>query len=573
MVSWEHVVIWIVLYTVFATIYSKRKQIRKNVSITGPILTIRSQKGLDWVERNASKYKKYWIPWGNLGVISAIITAIIGIGFVATSVFAMMRQPQDVAIEGPTDMIVIPGVNRFLPLAAAPEIILGLLIGMVVHEGGHAIYCRTGDINIKSTGVILAALIPLGAFVEPDEDEQFEATTGDQLRMYAAGIMNNYAVFILSLLIFMSIVTFAIAPVSGVGLGLIHDDSPAQEMGIQDGDIITHIDGIEINNVDEYNDYMSSNPNVQNVTINGEVTHKIDKGAFINRAPADSGVNPRDTITSINENQVKNPHNFESHLRNTDDYTANVGTSNGNEKEIVIGAHTTAQSSTYITDGLNLSSGQSTYIFEVDGERVYNQDDLINQIQNRSDETISVTYGDKNNINETEITVEENEETGIIVSNNISGISTSMLGGSIFPADEYHSMLSFGDSITQTLQNVLSILILPIGSIVPGLEFNFPGFTPLIQSFFEVTVGGTFTSIILFFTASIMYWTAWINFNLALFNCLPTFALDGGYILKATMEGILENKISDESIGYIITGVKSIMLILLLLIVFYPLLI
>ena len=79
-------------------------------------------------------------------------------------------------------------MNDFIPFTFA--VWLGLLATMVVHEFGHAVLCRVEGIRVKSMGILMA-VIPIGAFVEPDEEDQEKTKGLKKMRMFGAGITNN----------------------------------------------------------------------------------------------------------------------------------------------------------------------------------------------------------------------------------------------------------------------------------------------------------------------------------------------------------------------------------------------
>lgn len=567
MISWEYFVGAILLYTFVAIIVQKKELLPDSYNISGPILTIRTQKGLGFIEKISNKYYKFWIPWGTIGVISSILTALIGVFFVFTSVFGLLTQPEQVGIQGPSDMLVIPGVNRFLPLSAAPEILAGLFIGMVIHEMGHAILCRVGNINVKSTGVILGALIPLGAFVEPDEYSAESASLKKQLRMYAAGIMNNYAAFIISIVGLFLIVSLFISPASGIGIFSVLDDSPAERMDIEKGDRITGVDGTNIESQEQFIELINKE-DTSEITINKERNISLENSAYVTQVPKNYGLQIKDTIVSVNGENIKSPTELQNKLSSTQDNYVNLTLENEDNVEYPVGAYVTAKESEGLMKDINLNAGESTYIFSINDNRVYDSQSLISEL-NKS-QSVDITYMDKNGDITTKNTEINDIDNSTYVSENISGLSTSVLGVNTYPAEQFYNFLTPADTIMGNLQNIFGLLLLPLASLTPGIEANFPGFTSYVQNFYvvngvpEFAVGG------LYFITNVFFWSAWTNFNLAIFNCIPTFALDGGHILRATSELLLQDRVSDKIINIFVLGIKLSLLACLLLILFVP---
>jgi len=87
----------------------------------------------------------------------------------------------------PGGTLLLPGVN--LPLL---EGIIALVIVLVVHEGAHAILSRIAAVPLKSSGIVLFGIIPIGAFVEPDENILRATPQREQTRVLVGGSTANF---------------------------------------------------------------------------------------------------------------------------------------------------------------------------------------------------------------------------------------------------------------------------------------------------------------------------------------------------------------------------------------------
>jgi membrane-associated protease RseP (regulator of RpoE activity) len=153
----------------------------------GPCVMIKTKVGIRLMERLA-RYRRFWRFFG---LLSKIITVIL-MAFMVFIVLANLTRLPDM-IGGPNIgveyVLAIPGLNPMLPLTYG---IIALVIAMVVHELAHGIQSRANDIKVDSSG-ILYAVVPIGAFVEPNNDDIKKAERRAQMDMFSAGISANFA--------------------------------------------------------------------------------------------------------------------------------------------------------------------------------------------------------------------------------------------------------------------------------------------------------------------------------------------------------------------------------------------
>jgi membrane-associated protease RseP (regulator of RpoE activity) len=110
---------------------------------------------------------------------------------------------------------VIPGLQiPNVPIAPPMYVWLVFLVILVVHEFSHGALIRRANARLKSVGLLLAGVLPIGAFVEPDEEEIKLKSERQQLRIFAIGPMANlYSIPIF--IIISNLLLLAVAPAFG----------------------------------------------------------------------------------------------------------------------------------------------------------------------------------------------------------------------------------------------------------------------------------------------------------------------------------------------------------------------
>lgn len=100
----------------------------------------------------------------------------------------------------PGGTFLLPGIN--LPLF---EGILALVVVLIVHEGAHAVLTRIAKIRLLSSGIVLFGIIPMGAFIEPDEKKLEELDELRQTRVIVAGPTFNLVTSLVSFVLFLGL--------------------------------------------------------------------------------------------------------------------------------------------------------------------------------------------------------------------------------------------------------------------------------------------------------------------------------------------------------------------------------
>lgn len=564
-----------------------------SIHTSGPIITIHTRRGRAFLDR-LSAPQRIWRAWGNLGVgIALVIMAGMFLAVVQAGI-ASLFAPEETEITQPQNILVIPGVNEFLPLSAAPEIVLGLLIGLVVHEGGHGLLCRVEDIDIESMGVALLGIIPIGAFVQPEERSQLLADRGGKSRMFAAGVMNNFAVTIIAFALMFWLVGAVIAPAPGAAIGGTVPGSAAAETDIGAGDRIVGIEDEQIENATDFERYLQQSAEASvTVELADGRTIVVERSILVIGAIPDgpASLATEDSISAVNGESVATEAGLIRALE--DDPLATV-TTEGDEHTFPAGALIgyVDEDGPFANASAPTDENVSPVITAIDGERVIqNTDATAILAETEPGQTIEVEaylVGEDETVEaDTEPSTFEVElerhpdghgRLGVIIQSGITGVTVNDFGAQLYPTETYYATLG-GETDTEPLfgldtffGKMFAAVLLPIAALMDAaIHQNFAGFTGHVTGFYEATglLAGFEPAV--FLAANILFWAGWINFNLGIFNCIPAFPLDGGHLLRASTEAIVSRlPVSDPYMAtkYVTVSIGLLMLFSLLVMIF-----
>lgn len=266
------VLLAIIIYLLLILLLQRKKLLEKyRLALSGPVLMWRTERGKKFIDRIAKW--KLWKYFGSLGLGFALFLMFAMFLLLIWSATIAAKIPAERA-PSPQMLLGIPGINPIIPVGYG---IVGLVIAIVLHEFSHGILAMAAKVKIKSLG-LLFLIVPLGAFVEPDEEELKKVDKIKRCRVFASGPFANFVTGLVCALIFSWVFMSALSPVAqGVFVTGVVKNSPA-ENSIHLGAVITSFNDTEIDSSEVFQNEIAKTK--ENQTVNITV---YDKGGSITK--------------------------------------------------------------------------------------------------------------------------------------------------------------------------------------------------------------------------------------------------------------------------------------------------
>ncbi len=512
MISGLEIAVFLVFAWIVIILYLKERIGRtKHFSTLGPALMIKTTKNRGVLDRVAKRFPG--LLFGKLSVVLSFITLVFALFFIVYET-VLISSVRIVSAPSPALYLALPGINPAIPIVYGG---IALVVSVVVHEFMHGVVARRQNMKVNSVGALIF-VVPLGAFVEPDEKEMINADPVVRRRIVAAGPGINIVIAMISILILI----FLLMPSA-------------------------------------------------HVVSNGMYVEQISPMTVVNNTNVPTGSLLTSYGTSYTGNAVNNLTTQSTIYPGTLENASFIY--NGNREVTKMRAGVDIVNTIPGYPAANYTDLTGSIILSINNKSVYNQNELSSILDNitpHSKVTLSVLYFNKTTQHDTPGTFsmtsvskysyyQSNDPSGNSNSyknQSFIGIETTYLGISGAPISDVASSIFGGTILTGGLAGSIYAIALPFLGLSPVPVYLQTLFvTPFLPTLFWGIVNMT-------------YWFFWINFLLGLSNILPISVFDGSQFLRDTLRiwgrrkrlGFLRN---ERNVRMIINAMSFIIIMIL----------
>ncbi|HME19017.1 MAG TPA: site-2 protease family protein [Nitrososphaerales archaeon] len=239
----------------------------KRVQFAYGLVFLRTKRFQSLMDRLGKRRVSRPISWALLYIMP--VAAAIGLYIFlseAAILFSPLSSEVGTAIRGvsPLAYLGLPGINPYIPWVDGW---IALIVAMIVHEGAHGVVARSLGLPVKASGLLFFLIVPIGAFVEVDEEAVKVARARDSARVWAAGAGVNFVIGIIALLLLFAVVSTMTPLTSGLAVSQVNVPSPAAKAGIMPGDFVKAINGVSYNDTGQLSAAEAAGKLVPNQTV------------------------------------------------------------------------------------------------------------------------------------------------------------------------------------------------------------------------------------------------------------------------------------------------------------------
>jgi membrane-associated protease RseP (regulator of RpoE activity) len=224
----------------------KPEEKQPRVEFNFPMLIVRTKRFAGLFDRLGSLRSSRYFSW--LGLFLVPFVAGIALYLLVNSLIGLLSNPgvgQVVRDLGPGAILLLPGINPMLPIVYGW---IAIIFAIVVHEGAHGVIARNVGLKVKSSGLLFFLFVPIGAFVDVDEEQIKKARPRASLKIMAAGVGGNIILAVVCLLGVLVLVG-SLTPIidGGVYINDVTAGLPAQTAGLLPKDVLVLVDNVKVN--------------------------------------------------------------------------------------------------------------------------------------------------------------------------------------------------------------------------------------------------------------------------------------------------------------------------------------
>lgn len=467
---------------------------RLGIKFYGPIMMLRTGRGRAFIAKLASRTRA-WNAYGLVSVMISLAMTVLITGFLTWEVYTTYRGQNlaDFSRDLPF------GQTQIDSVVTAVYVVIGISVAALAHELCHGILSIVSGIRLRSIGVLLL-VVPIGAFVEPDDEDLKAAARSKRLKVFGAGPAANFFVATIFIIILLGILMPSVRPVADgpVVVGIARN-SPADISGIRVWSALTELNGepMDTNSFRSVSFTMPGELVSVNLTYEhhrqvlalpgGVVVSSVSDGAALN-----AGIEPGMIIATLNGTVIHSVAELQSVVENS------THNSPVNITVLRFGQETIGSIHWFVEDdsirSVNLTSKWLYY-------RLHFPD--LNREEYRN-----ISY---------------------------LGVTCSPLG--IDVADPRTVLGPVAQPFGRTggpharMMDLLKYLGLP-----------FFGYAPLVSpeaDLYEPSgIMSAMPSEVFWTVSNLCYWIFWANVMLALANALPAIPMDGGMVMNDLLKGL-----------------------------------